>query len=494
MRRFGDATRFCSADGTALLVVDPRVGSLLWNDLELGEPLGRGQGGTVYRGWQRSLQRPVAVKILHSSLLSDVAMRRRFDREARAVARLAHPSVVALHAVGATSDGAPCLVMELAAGQTLEAALASGPLPVETACAIAEQVAEALAHAHAAGVVHRDLKPANIMLVTEPGGVLRVKVLDFGVARLADGARTLVEGALTAAGAVLGTPHYVAPEQARGETVGPAADLYSLGVVLYRMVTGCVPFDGPGVAVMLAHLHQAPPAPSSLRPLPEPLEHLILRCLAKSAADRFASAADLAAALAQARALPSRVHGNRLHDAPGVAARTPSSSAALAFETSAPSREAGGGLRWLAALAIAMLLLVAVGAAGQRLSEGAAASASAPPTAELGARRTVVLSEQGYALQASLPEQLHAGDEQTFTFELWEPSGAPLRAPELILAVEEPSGASRGVAARSEGVGRYRMTARFAHAGHYRVRLFPPRGDAVLRLFFEVDDRAPPRR
>jgi len=255
------------------------------------------------------LHRPVAVKILREHLAHDPIAVARFRREARAVAALSHPNIVAIHDVGAVEHeqvvdgrrlvpGRPYLVTELVVGQPLDLLLRrDGPLAWRTAAEVGEAVAAALAYAHGGGIVHRDLKPANVMLT--PWG--HVKVLDFGIA-LAPTWTPITDG-----GRVHGTAEYLSPEQARGDGVDGRSDLYSLGVVLYELLTGRVPFTGDNaVAVALQHLEQRPEPIRSFRPdVPLELERVVLRCLEKDAAGRYASAGTLRAALAAARGAAS---------------------------------------------------------------------------------------------------------------------------------------------------------------------------------------------
>jgi eukaryotic-like serine/threonine-protein kinase len=234
------------------------------------------------------LDREVAVKVLSPQYAADPGFLARFEREARHVARLSHPRIVTVFDCG-IDGGTPYIVMELAAGRTLRQVLdEAGPLPAGEAAAIAAAVCEALEAAHAAGLVHRDIKPANIVL---SGG--QVKVLDFGIARAGDPA-----GA-TRTQAVLGTAAYLSPEQASGGAAGPQADLYSLGCVLFEMLTGAPPFTGDSpVGVAYRHVHEDPGPPSARRPgLPPPLDEITTRLLAKDPAGRPPGAAAARAAL-----------------------------------------------------------------------------------------------------------------------------------------------------------------------------------------------------
>ena len=253
---------------------------------ELAEVIGRGGMGTVYRAFDLVLGRPVAIKTL-SWLIADqhpnsVA---RFEREARAAAALSHPGVVAVYDTG-VEESTHFIVMELVAGRSLEAVLRDeAPLEPDRAVAIAAAVADALAAAHAAGIVHRDIKPANVMLA-EDGSV---KVLDFGIAR-AKGANTL-----TQTSSVLGTAAYMAPEQAEGKPADERSDIYALGCVLYALLAGHPPFDGAGLAAILHRQANTVPAPlRDENPRVSPaLSALVMKMLAKSSADRPRSAAEV---------------------------------------------------------------------------------------------------------------------------------------------------------------------------------------------------------
>jgi serine/threonine-protein kinase len=268
---------------------------LLGGRYELERLIAGGGMGAVWRAVDRRLDRPVAVKLLRRGLATDPAFVERFRREARAAAALSHPNVAGVFDYG-EHEGEAYIVMELVEGENLAERLArEGPLPWPQALAIAEQVARALADAHAHGLVHRDVKPANILLSQGLDATV-VKVTDFGIAR-AEAAVTL-----TGTGAVLGSAAYVAPEQASGSQVGPAADLYGLGCVLFEMVTGRPPYRGQSaVALATQHVSGPVPNPRQLRPeLPGAVAAITLRALQKVPADRFDSASAMAEALAGA--------------------------------------------------------------------------------------------------------------------------------------------------------------------------------------------------
>jgi len=208
-------------------------------------------------------------------------------QEARAVNQIGHPNIVDVFSFGKLADGRSYFVMEWLPGRTLADRLARGPIPLDEQLDILEQVADALEAAHRSGIIHRDLKPDNVFL-TEVAGTRRVKLLDFGIAKLGGGLASQLESAGTGSGVMMGTPFYFAPEQARGRGVDARADIYSLGVVAFELATGELPFDADNVAdVVSMHLHQPPRAPSSLSPeLPAALDRLILQTLEKDPSRR----------------------------------------------------------------------------------------------------------------------------------------------------------------------------------------------------------------
>ncbi len=253
---------------------------------ELQEVIGGGGMAIVYRAWDRAHRRPCAVKVLADVLSRDEQFRLRFRQEAQAARGLTHPHIVTVYDCG-ESGPHHYIVMEYVARGTLRELLKrEGGLQEATAAQLASEVAEALAYAHARGVIHRDIKPQNILL-TEDGVA---KVADFGIAR------TLDATSLTRTGFVMGSVQYLSPEQARGDPAGPASDLYALGAVLFEMLTGRVPFDGnSAVAVALKHLGEPPPDLTRIRPdVSESTAAIVARLLAKFDGDRYPTAAALA--------------------------------------------------------------------------------------------------------------------------------------------------------------------------------------------------------
>jgi eukaryotic-like serine/threonine-protein kinase len=265
-------------------------GDLIADRYELEELVGTGGMSSVFRARDRQLERRVAIKILHERYIDDPEYVDRFRREARAVARLSHPNIVTVIDRG-EDEGRQYIVFEHVEGENLKEFVArSGRLPVRRAVELALSIAEGLAFAHGHGLVHRDVKPQNVLLSSEGD----VKVTDFGIARSLD-----VEHGLTQTGTVLGTSEYLAPEQASGKPVSPATDVYSLGVVLWELLVGDVPFSGENfVAVALRHVNDPPPPLRKLRPDVSPrLAAVVERALAKDPALRFPSMAALAAEL-----------------------------------------------------------------------------------------------------------------------------------------------------------------------------------------------------
>jgi serine/threonine protein kinase len=268
---------------------------------EIGAPLGAGGMGEVYRAVDTRLERTVAIKILPAQLSSDPIRKQRFEREAKTISSLNHPHICVLHDVG-SQDGISYLVMECVEGETLAKRLEKGPLPLEQVLKYGMQIAGALDKAHRSGVVHRDLKPGNIML-TSTGA----KLLDFGLARPTMPSASLAtltattpqQSPLTQEGTIVGTFQYMSPEQVEGKELDARSDVFSLGAVLYEMLTGNRAFEGKSQLSVASAILEKEPAPiSSVKPLtPATLEHALRRCLAKDLEDRWQTARDLAVEL-----------------------------------------------------------------------------------------------------------------------------------------------------------------------------------------------------
>ncbi len=310
-----------------------RVGQVLAGRYRLESLLGEGRAGKVYAGEHVLMKKRVAVKLLHPELAVDEEAVARFRREAEAASRLEHANVVAATDFGRTDDGSFFLVMDYVGGVSLRRALAGGPLSADRALRIARQIALALARAHREGIVHRDIKPENVMLVVEEDEPEHVKVLDFGLARIERETQEKAEDVLTRAGAVLGPPEYMAPEQGLGEPATAASDVYALGVVLFEMITGQRPFDGGESEGLPAHVLGSVPTMKERAPNADvgpPVEALVQRLLAGDPHAR-PSARECAAEIAAL--------------VPPVA---PPAAAALDPENEGKAREVrgeGGGLR-----------------------------------------------------------------------------------------------------------------------------------------------------
>ena len=250
------------------------VQKVLGGRYELEEKIGSGGMAEVYKAHDRLLARPVAIKILHAEYRSDMEFIERFHREAKSAARLSHPNIVSIYDVGVAGND-HYIVMEYVQGDTLKKKmLDEGPLDLLTATLIAKDIAGGLTHAHANNIVHCDIKPHNI-LMTEDG---HAKITDFGIAR------AVTESTLTYGGSVVGSVHYFSPEQARGGAITPKSDVYSLGIVLYEMLTNHLPFTGDNpVAIAMKHIEEEPISPSRYRPqIPPMLEAIICRAMSKS--------------------------------------------------------------------------------------------------------------------------------------------------------------------------------------------------------------------
>jgi serine/threonine-protein kinase len=302
-RQYATDLKECPADGALLRAdqtivgetkTDPFVGRVLDDKYQLDERLGEGGMGTVYRATHLLIDRPVAVKVLNSKLVTDGAARERFRREARAAGRLQHTNAVAVTDFGETSDGLVYIVMELLEGTPLRTVLATeAPLDAARAVSLMLQIAAAVAAAHEAGIIHRDLKPGNIFVVQRPHAPHIVKVLDFGIAKLAtDSTDGQIANTLTGTGVMIGTPRYMSPEQCDGAPLRPTSDVYSLGVILYEMLTGQTPFTGATpLALALKHSAEQPRRPRDLvASIPAALEEVVLHALAKKPEERPADA------------------------------------------------------------------------------------------------------------------------------------------------------------------------------------------------------------
>ena len=316
------------------------LGDVLGGRYRLVELLGQGGMATIYRATDSELRRDVAVKVLHTEYGHDPDFVARFRQEAHAAASLSHPGIVGVYDFG-TDEAGPYLVMELVDGEDLAALIRrNGPLPPRQAARLVAEVARALDAAHERGIVHRDVKPGNIMLTANG----RVKVTDFGIARAWADAR------LTLPGTTLGSVHYFSPEQALGEPTTAASDIYSLGIVLFELLTGRRPWEGDSAAsVAMARISAAPPSVSEIRPsVPPALEAIDRKAMAPEAADRFVTAG------AMADALEAFLEEGRV---PGARPAGPVGPVVPVVAGPTPPARAGGSIREAGATPVAVPFL-----------------------------------------------------------------------------------------------------------------------------------------
>jgi serine/threonine-protein kinase len=303
-RGYPEGFKFCPHDGTQtvekLATESVRAspthigGKVLGGRYRVRGFIGKGAMARVYLAEDEETGRPVAVKVLEEPYRSDPSTRERFQQEAHAASLIGHPSIVKVHDVGErTEDAAPYIVMEFLFGESLGDYLhRDGPLPPELGVPAFAQAASALAAAHRVGVIHRDVKPDNLFLVGEPGDPYELKVLDFGLSKVQT-------SDLTSAGVVVGTPAYMAPEQVLAEPIDARTDVYALGMVMHRALTGQVAFDvDDEIEVIACHVWKMPPPPTRFRPeLDRRLEAIVMLALCKNPADRYPSMDELAADL-----------------------------------------------------------------------------------------------------------------------------------------------------------------------------------------------------
>ncbi|MEO8552174.1 MAG: protein kinase [Kofleriaceae bacterium] len=383
---YGVNDLFCPTDGTRLVKLvakpDSLIGRIFDNRYEVRSVLGNGGMGTVYRGWQLSVDREVAIKVIHPKLATVRSIAKRFLREARLSSRLQHPAIVSVFDFGQGDDGVLYIVMEFLRGRPLADELKRGqPMTVQRLVRIGTQICEALEAAHAEGIVHRDLKPHNVMLLEGD----RVKVLDFGLAKsfAAD------ESGITGTDALLGTPQYMPPEQILGKPIDQRADIYAFGCILYQMIAGTTPFDSnlPTNALLGMHLHDAaPPLPDAV---PRPLASLVARCLAKDPLERPASAALVRMAL---EALAEGQSNALLH----TPVPAPSAESVVPPSVAPPARRRR---MWIAAV-VAIGVGLGAGGIGAKLMRSSSHSA---PVARDAAITAAPVLDAGLAVPVAVP-------------------------------------------------------------------------------------------
>jgi tRNA A-37 threonylcarbamoyl transferase component Bud32/tetratricopeptide (TPR) repeat protein len=349
-------------------LLPPRIGKY-----EILGKLGQGAMGEVFRARDPVLNREVAVKRITAGRDVDETVRRRFRREAEAAAKLAHPNIITVYELGLEGEQL-FMAMELLDGMDLKQALASRAMTLDEKLNVALQVCEGVARAHSHEIVHRDLKPANIHIL--PSG--KVKILDFGLAHVSG-------SEMTSTGMVMGTPHYMSPEQVRGQKADARSDVFALGCVFYELLSGRKPFDAESMHGVLFKIMQEDPVPlgEAAPATPEPIAHVVEKALAKSPADRYPNAADLLAALRQARrALGSRSSARPDPSvpppAPARGARSPVERGTHSSRSASRSQPKAAS-PWALAAALALGLAV-VAAGGWALRRAVLTPAAPPPT------------------------------------------------------------------------------------------------------------------
>jgi serine/threonine-protein kinase len=361
--RYPDDFALCPRDGSPLAVIDNIIGTTLSGTYFVRRLLGEGAMGRVYEARHTRIPaKRFAIKMLQPEYLAEPQILARFAQEGEAAATINHPNVVAIIDVDRTPDGRPFLVTELLEGKEFgEHLVAIGKMPVARAVRITGQIAEALVAAHARGIIHRDMKPENVFLTGDLAAPT-AKILDFGMSRLDRREGKVV----TTAGAVLGTPSFMPPEQARGDRVDHRADVYAVGAILYTALTGKRPFDrDENMATLLAVLNEEPPRPRALDPgIPEALERIILRAMARDPEQRYATMDELRGALAAFES------GSVTAGSPAGGPSPPSSGRVRAMQT---LPDADDRLLGAARPALALVLAAAFGWAGAALVAAIAA-------------------------------------------------------------------------------------------------------------------------
>ena len=413
----------CPKDSSALRQTSELMqGMVIRGKYEIVEKIGAGGMGSVYRAKHLAFNEVRAIKVVSSRLLEDESLLRRFKTEAIITRKLQHPNAVHVDDLDVTDDGRPFIVMEFVQGRDLRKVIEQeGPMPVTRALGVIRQVCAALDAAHALGITHRDIKPDNILLVKQPDGLETVKVLDFGIAKVREGAMDVGAGyTATKTGMVVGTPQYLSPEQAMGKSgdaIDGRSDLYSLGIVLYEMLTGQLPFESDTpMGLLLHHIQTVPRAPHEVRPdlgISPGLSAVLMRALEKNRDLRFQSADEMLRALEQPemfsgtalmgsdvlsapppRSAPAAA-GTQMYTTPPITparmsapARTtpqpaaPTAPVVPAAPTPAAARPASANMAKIAAGAAVVVVVIGLAAVGLRRSASEPAQGTQPATTQ----------------------------------------------------------------------------------------------------------------
>jgi len=392
-KEYDEDTKFCPTDGSTLRFVagDDIIGSVIADRYHVLRKLGEGGMGQVYLAEHVKMGRMSAIKVMSAALVHDADAVGRFNREAANASKISHPNIAAIYDFGETSDGLIYLAMEFVEGESLtKLCEALGALPAPRAAEIARQVASALEAAHERGIVHRDLKPDNIMISRGRDGADVVKVVDFGIAKAAEGAGQKV----TRTGLVVGTPEYMSPEQLTGDPLDGRSDLYALGLVTFHMLTGSLPFTGQTThEALLKRLTERPLSLAEARPdlvWPPALQQVLDTVLSRLAVDRYQHASEFGAAIVTAvagmpadapQSAPTRQVAAASAPTASSAPTVPSPVAAPAPSPAAAARPASARERFLVPGLLAIALLALAGGAMYARARRAHASSTAPMVA-----------------------------------------------------------------------------------------------------------------
>ncbi len=453
------------------------AGTCLPGGVRLERAVASGASGTIYRAWHDELG-ALAVKISHAE---DDHTALRSMREARAAAALDAPGVVRVMSAGRLPDGRSWVAMEWIEGVTLEDALVAGGARWSLARTldVAAQLARALAVAHAAGIVHRDLKPAHVMLRRDGGHAV---IVDFGIARSAG-------DAATSASRCAGTPHYMAPEQALGEDLDARADLYALGCVLVRMLTGRVPFDGSAVEVLLAHAGAPVPV---IAGVPRGVRLIVERLMAKRPEDRPARAQDVVAAL---EALRGEVADPFEATVPVTLLRSTSGSSrsTSTLPLTSPIK------RWREMAVAVVVVLVGLGSFAMARSMHVQGAAAAPwlqqkPTlpvvepARPSNDPVMIVVDSGHSMRATIVGSPIEGGVLNVKLEIWDAEDQPIAAREVAATVRAPGGKALALGLSGTN-GVFNLRQRTDDAGEHVVTIFAPSGETTFSIRVEVGPR-----